>query len=264
MGVLDDLIRIKSSKQEDDLLKMLDEIPVYEKLSVDENLRDLKNSSVTRAKCPMLTGFVDGKIYETVLTELVSNVYLQIEGAIPEILSTAAEKSLKQQRQMEILGASIAHVEYCELTQYDHEKMKNRLAAVFTKPCQDVVTAVLIVREPGGYKMYHGTYMVKETGTFDIGVSEPLVVKGEHGMLIMDSYSVLGNDGYRFASYKNPRISYDVMIGPDGVMYLLNGNRTEITFHISESQRNHLNLAKKDPQEFAKLLIAIIEDVIRS
>lgn len=264
MGVLDDLIRIKSNKQEDDLLKMLDEIPVYEKLSVDEKLKDLKNSAVTRAKCPMLAAFIDGKLYETVLAELVSNVYLQIEGNIPEILSAATEKSLKQQRQMEILKDSIVHVEYRALTEYDHKMMKDRLAAVFTKPYQDIVMAVLIIKEPDTYTMYHGTYEVKEGDISNMNVSEPLITKGKRGILAMDSYSVLGNDGYRFASYRNSHISYDIMIGPDGLMYFLNGNHTEMTFPIPESQRNHLNLAKKCPEEFAGLLTAIIEDVIGS
>ena len=63
MSILDDLIRVKTNQQDDDLLKMLDEIPVYEKLSVDEKLMDLKNSEVTRKKCPLLAGFADGKLY---------------------------------------------------------------------------------------------------------------------------------------------------------------------------------------------------------
>ena len=48
MSILDDLIRVKTNQQDDDLLKMLDEIPVYEKLSVDEKLKDLKNSEICR------------------------------------------------------------------------------------------------------------------------------------------------------------------------------------------------------------------------
>lgn len=52
MGVLDDLIKIKSVKQEDDLLKLLDEISIYEKLSANEAFKDLKTSKITREKMP--------------------------------------------------------------------------------------------------------------------------------------------------------------------------------------------------------------------
>lgn len=261
MSALNDLIRIKTSKQEDDLLKMLDEIPVYEKLSADEKLRDLTKSEVTRKKCPLLAAFADGKLYETILAELVSNIYLQIEGNIPNILITATDKTPKQQKQMEILQNGIVRVEYRDLTEYDHESMKDLLAAVFTKNIQDAVTAVLIVRESRGYKMYHGTYTAKDANKSDKSVSTPLIVKGKHGVFIMNSYSVLGNNGYRFGSYKDQYATYDVMIGPDGILYLINGDSV-IPYSIPTHEQNILNMAKKDPQEFAEMVTSIIESVV--
>ena len=95
MGVLDDLIKIKKVKKTDDLLKMIDEVSVYEKLAIDENLKDLSTSAITRAKCPLLAAFIDGKYYETILAELVSNIYLQIEGRIPDILFRVVNRDRK-------------------------------------------------------------------------------------------------------------------------------------------------------------------------
>lgn len=261
MSVLDDLIKIKANMQEDDLIKLLDEIPVYDKLSVDEQLKDLKKSTITRTKCPLLAGFADGKLYETILADLAANVYLQIEGNIPEVLTTAAEKTLRQQKQMEILHDSIARVEYRELTEYDHNLMKDYLAAVFTKQDQNIVTAVLIVKELRNYIMYHGTYIVEEYDKFVINSYIPLTTKGERGIFTMYSYSVLGNNGYRFGSYLTSNKSYDVMIGPDGVLYLLNGEL--VTSHsITSEEHNNLNMAKRDPQKFAETVTAIIESVV--
>lgn len=261
-SILDDLIRIKSSKQEDDLLKLLDEIPVYEKLSADEKLKDLRHSEITRKKCPMLAGFIDGNMYERTLADLAANVYLQIEGAIPAILQTVAIKTLKQQKQMEVLQSGIAQVEYRELTEYDHEEMKDMVAAVFTKKQQDVTIAVVIVRAPNGYTMYHGTYSTGKAGGEAKSIYVPLAVKGEHGILTMESYSVLGNNGYTFAIYRNSQSVYDVMIGPSNELYLMQGGNAVITYPIPWEEVNALHMAKKDPQAFAELVTSIIESVV--
>lgn len=263
MSILDDLIRAKTNQQDDDLLKMLDEIPVYEKLSVDEKLKDLKNSEITRAKCPLLAGFADGNLYETVLADLVSNVYIQVEGHAPAVLETAAEKTLKQQRQFEILQKGVARVEYLGLEHYDHETMHDTVAAVFTKPHDTIVMAVIIVKTPDGYIMYHGTYTNddKEKETVEKSAYDPIVIKGKHGIFTMDTYSVLGNNGYRFGHYAMEHITYDVMIGPDGLLYLLAGELPAI-HEMPWNDRNSLHMAKKDPKEFATVITGIIESVV--
>lgn len=261
MSVLDDLIKIKGSAQEDDLLKLLDEIPVYEKLSVNEGFRDLTRSEIARSKCPLLAAFADGRLYETVLADLAANVYLQIEGDIPAVLRAAAEKTLRQQKQIGILQQSIVHVEYHDLMEYDHEKMEGSLAAVFTNKCQNGTTAVLIVRDAAGYKMYHGSYAPKESGSVANGIRTPLAIHGKNGAFTMNSYSVLGNNGYRFGTYVDEGASYDVMIGPDGMLYLLKGS-TWVRYGISAEERNFLNMSKKDPWEFARTVTSIIESAV--
>lgn len=262
MSVLNDLIRIKTNKQEDDLLKMIDEIPVYEKLSVDEKLKDLKTSAITRAKCPMLAGFIDGNLYETLLADLVSNVYLQIEGHIPHILLSAAERSLKQQKQMEVLQKGIARIHYRDLIEYDHKIMKKLVAAVFTKQDQSVTTAAVIVKEPDGYTMYHGTYDSANKGNANMGMYKPLIVRGQSGVFTMNTYSVLGNNAYRFGSYMNDKFQYDVMIGLHNELYLMNGDITVSVHHIGWEDHNALNMAKKDPKAFAETITSIIESVV--
>ncbi len=261
MSTLDDLIRIKTRKQDDDLLKMLDEIAVYEKLSADEKLKDLTHSEVTRKKCPLLAAFADGEMYETILAELASNVYLQIEGSIPPILITATEMSVKKQKQMAILQNGITHVSYRDLLEYNHEIMKPFIAAVFVKNYQDGAIAAIIVKEPGGYVMYHGMYTVGEEDVAGANTSSSLICKGKKGIFTMDSYSVLGNNGYPFGHYANEKVVYDVMIGPDNVLYLLNGEIV-VTRELTGEDKNVINMAKKDPDDFAKAVTSIIERVV--
>lgn len=261
MNVLDDLIRIKANKQDDDLLKLLDEVPVYEKLAVDEKLKDLKNSEITRRKCPLLAAFVDGHMYETVLADLAANVYLQIEGEIPLVLQTASELSMKKQKQLEILQKGIAAVSYRDLMDYDHSTMKAFLTAVFVKKHNNANIAALIVKQTDGYTMFHGTYIADEKGKSADCIYTPLAIKGKKGILAMDSYSVLGNNGYPFAHYSRDAVRYDVMIGPDGILYLMNGLLVN-SYELHYADRNALNMAKKDPAGFAKELVSVIERVV--
>lgn len=258
---MDDLIRIKSSAQEDDLIKILDEITIYEKLSVDEKLKDLKSSDVTRKKCPLLAAFTDGKIYETILAELAANVYLQVEGQIPDVLMAVVEISPKWQKQKEALQSGITRVEYRDLMEYCHETMKDSLAAVFTKRENNVSTAVIIVKEPNSYTMYHGNYMEINEKVTVANKAKPIVVRGKRGIFVMDNYSVLGNNGYRFARYTARDITYDVLIGPDDILYLVNKNNT-LSHMISHEEKNAIAMAKKDPDMFADLVTSIIESVV--
>ena len=264
MGVLDDLIKIKKVKKTDDLLKMIDEVSVYEKLAIDENLKDLSTSAITRAKCPLLAAFIDGNYYETILAELVSNIYLQIEGRIPDILFRVVNRTAKQQKQIEIIQAGVSHVEYRDIMEYDHETMKDRVSAVFTKSFQNATIAVIVIREIENYVMYHGVYTETETKHIAINKMPRVVITGQFGIFTMKSYSILGNNGYRFGSYRNEHIFYDVMIEQGTILYLMNGNITAFVYEITAQEHNNLNLAKNDPHKFAEILTDIIERVVHS
>lgn len=262
MSILNDLIRIKTSAQEDDLIKMLDEVPIYEKLSVNKQFRDLKSSKVTRTKCPLLAAFADNKPYETLLADLVTNIYLQIEGRIPDIFNAVIERTPKQQKQFEILQKGIACVTYYSLTQYKHETMSDRVVAVFTEKNKGIVTAVIIVRCQDGYEMYHGSYAISETERINTTIIDPVVVKGNKGVFTMDTYSMLGNNGYRFGRYSNNNIFYDVMISMDEELFLMEDENIVVQYKIPYEEKNMLNIAKKEPEDFAKTVLSIIESVV--
>lgn len=261
MSVLDDLIKIKTNEQGDGLITMLDEIPVYQKLSVNKQFVDLKTSEITRKKCPMLAAFADGKLYETVLAELCANIYLQIEGRIPQCLRSSIERTPRQQKQFEILQKGVAEVHYDDISNYYHEEMKDHVVAVFIDRHEAAATAVVIVKGLRGYTMYHGTYTTGQVKQAIISAEAPLVYKGEKGTLTMSGYSMLGNNGYPFAHYTGNHADYDVMLDPQGILYLVKGADI-IPYEIPHMDRNILNIAKNDPTEFIKDVTKIVERVV--
>lgn len=261
MGALDDLIKIKTSKQDDDLIKVIEEISIYEKLSVDKKLRDLKTSEVTRKKCPLLAGFMDGNLYEMVLMDLMANVYLQIEGSVPEVLNGITEQSEKKQKQISILQAGITRVTYRDLTEYDHESMAKLVSAVFVNRVGTAATAVIITKSASGFVMYHGAYTTSADEQ-PIGMAyEPIAVTGTRGSFTLFSYSVLGNNGYRFGKYQSADASYDVMLSPEGMLYLIDGTRT-LPFALEWAARGELVREKGDPKSFAAEMVKIIEGLV--
>ena len=56
MSSIETLIRIKKQAQTDDLVRLLDEVADYEKLSKAEAFRDLRTSEVAKKKLPLLAG----------------------------------------------------------------------------------------------------------------------------------------------------------------------------------------------------------------
>lgn len=260
MSVLDDLIKIKTAKQEDDLLKLLDEIPVYEKLSVDETLADLKNSDVTRKRCPLLAGFKDGKLYETLLADLAANVYLQIENRIPDVLMNAATFNAKQEKQKEVLKHGITHVEYRDIVEYDHDEIGSLVAGVFTKREGTACTIAIVVKMPDGYVMYHGCY-ISDTVEKDSTVkNNPIIIRGSKGIFTMNNYSMLGNNAYRFGTYSCANGTYDIMLGMEGELYMMNGDQP-IVYELPRALMNRIHMAKSDPQLFAEAITNALESV---
>lgn len=262
MSILDDLIKIKTCAQDDDLIKMLDEIPVYEKLSVNEQFKDLKSSAITRSKCPMLAAFADGNAYETILGELIANIYLHIENDIPDMFHTVIERTPKEQKQFEILQQSLIRITYHMLSEYDHELMKDRIAAVFTNRRDMTTVLVIILRDQNEYDMYHGCYDTNGKEYVYTLMLEPVVVRGNKGVFTMASYSVLGNNGYPFGCYMMDNEDYGTMIGPDGELFLTKGDGTFLQYHIPDEKRNLLATSKNDAKDFANAVLLTIESVV--
>ena len=61
MSSIETLIRIKKQAQTDDLVRLLDEVADYEKLSKAAAFRDLRTSEVAKKKLPLLAGAYAGE-----------------------------------------------------------------------------------------------------------------------------------------------------------------------------------------------------------
>lgn len=259
MDILGDLIKIKQNVKSNDLITMLDELSIYEKLSVNEKFRDLKSSEIARSKCPMLARFVDDQPYELILGELIANVYLHIEGEIPDLLRTIVERTPKQRKQFEILQKGIAHVCYKMLTEYDHETMADYVEAVFTNRKKGSTTVAIIVKNANMYEMYHGIIVANNVSHTSITGIEPIMARGKRGIFVMNTYSMLGNNGYPFGKYSNSENSYEIMIGPDGQLFFLQDGQIAMERTIPKQKQNSLNMAKTDVNNFAKEVVSLIE-----
>lgn len=264
MSVLDDLIQIKKMSQKDDLIKILEEVDTYEKLSADKALQDLSASEITRKKCPLLAGIADGNVYEQILGDLAANVYLQVEGRIPEILRHGGEMKEKQKRQLNILQSSVAEVEYRDLSLYVHASMKDQVVAVFVSECPHTSSAiaVIIVKTDFSYIMYHGIYET-DTKESDVKVGDlsPVQTKGKKGILTLYTYSMLGNNAYPFARYADEKGAYQVMLSLDGILYLTKDGVVSFEHVLTLEEKNELAAAKETKTIFSEAVLGLIENV---
>lgn len=264
MSVLDDLIQIKKMSQKDDLIKILEEVDTYEKLSADKALRDLSTSEITRKKCPLLAGMADGNAYEQILGDLAANVYLQVEGRIPEILRHGEEMKEKQKRQLSILQSSVVEVEYSDLSLYVHASMKDQVVAVFTSKCPHTSSAiaVIIVKTDFSYIMYHGIYETDITESdAKVGALSPVQIKGKKGILTLYTYSMLGNNAYPFAQYADEKGAYQVMLSLDGVLYLIKDGDVSFEHVLTLEEKNELAAAKEAKTTFSEAVLGLIENI---
>ena len=265
MSVLDDLIQIKKMSQKDDLIKILEEVDTYEKLSADKSLRDLSTSEITRKKCPLLASMADGNAYERILGDLAANVYLQVEEQIPEVLRHGEEMKEKQKRQLDVLQSSVVDVEYRDLSLYVHASMKDQVVAVFTfkYPHAPSAVAVIIVKTDSGYSMYHGTYEtdVKESDVKSEALS-PVQIKGRKGVLTLYTYSMLGNNAYPFARYTDEKGIYQVMLSLDGILYLIKDGAVSFEHVLTLEEKNELAAAKETKTIFSEAVLGLIENVV--
>lgn len=193
---------------------------------------------------------------------MAADIYRQIEGQVPDVINITEDIGKKRQRQREVLKAGIVQIEYQSIIDYNHEEMQPFVIAVYTKEFQALTVACLIVKLDGRYIMYHGSYESQSGVVSAETMCRPLNVRTDHGYLILNTYSVLGNNGYPFAVYMTNGDSYQVMIDPSGLLYLLGETETKV-YELSHADQNTINTAKKDANLFASAVGSVIERVIK-
>lgn len=263
MSSIETLIRIKKQAQTDDLVRLLDEVADYEKLSKAKAFRDLRTSEVAKKKLPLLAGAYAGEEYSLALLTLAGHVVSHLEGAVPRVLTEPMENLTSRQIiRMELMQKQIIQVTYDSLNTYVHDEEKEHVVAVYTSRRDGgQMAALIVVREGNRYRIYQGYYTEgkEEKAVSELPKQEPYV--GEQGdcRVAVNTYSVQGNNGYPFGTVRIKDRLYSIMQPSFDCLWLISesGETTEI--RLSMEERNSLNMGKAQVETFADALASIIE-----
>lgn len=258
MSAIENLIQIKKQSKNDDIVKMMDEVADYEKLSRSELFRDLTTSKVAQKKLPLLARAYQGDLYALSLSTLAGHIIAHLEDRIPEVLEkpmeTLSDRDLKR---MELMNKSLIPVFYRSLLEYE-EGMGGRVVAVYSsdRP-NDSVALMIIVRDQETYQVYQGYYRPGKKDIQKYGSQQKLKryefeEKGDH--LSFTTYSLLGNNRYPFGqAFLSNRKRYNVSM--DYQALYLEARDEEIEIPVRMEQRNTLNLCKTDPQQLGETIL---------
>lgn len=262
MSAIENLIQIKKQCKNDDIVRIMDEVTDYEKLSRSPVFRDLRTSKPAQKKLPLLSSAYQGDLYALSLLTLAGNIIAHLTDQVPRVLQIPLEElSERDQKRMNLMTGSLIPVSYHGLLEYDNEAMTDRVVAVYDAPRLNGSTALLIVvRDQDTYQIYQGYYYPKDgTRVQDRARNElkPFVFQKDHVTVSFLTYSLLGNNRYPFGT----------VIGPDGCHYQLSmgydrlyleapsTDRERCEIELNMSQRNQLNLVKMDPMQFGEELV---------
>lgn len=261
MSALDTLIKVKKQLRNDDLIRILDEVTIYEKLSKSKALRDIKTASATRKKCPLLAAAYDGDLYALALTIVAGHIIAHLEQTIlPIFIEAQLGLSPRERHRLEIMQNQIIPVTYASLMEYDHKTMESNVLAVYATEQETETSIVIIVRNKNEYVFYQGYFDKKE----DLEVSDtnqPYVETREHGSLCIAQYSIQGNNAFPFATYQRGSKTYSVMLPNHETLWVFEDIEHPQEVHLSLGERNQLGFAKQHVETFASAILDILERV---
>lgn len=258
MSAIENLIQIKKQSKNDDIVKMMDEVADYEKLSRSELFRDLTTSKVAQKKLPLLARAYQGDLYALSLSTLAGHIIAHLEDRIPEVLEkpmeTLSDRDLKR---MELMNKSLIPVFYRSLLEYE-EGMGDQVVAVYSSDRPNgSVALMIIVRDQETYQVYQGYYRPGKKDIQKYGNQQKIKtydVEEDGDYFSFATYSLLGNNRYPFGQVllsngKRYNVSMDYQ-----ALYL--GTEEEIvTIPLRMEQRNTLNLCKTDPQQLGETIL---------
>lgn len=260
MSAIENLIRIKKQSKNDDIVKMMDEVADYEKLSRSELFRDLTTSKAAQKKLPLLAKAYAGDLYALSLSTLAGHIIAHLEDRIPEVLEKPMETlSERDMKRMELMNKSLIPVFYRGLLEYE-DNMEDRVVAVYSSERPNgSVALMIIVRDGDTYDVYQGYYRPGKKEEQQYGSHQKLKVydfeeEGDH--FSFTTYSLLGNNCYPFGEIRltdgrRCPVSMDYQ-----ALYLETEEEEKpIRISLQMEQRNTLNLCKTDPEKFGKTLL---------
>lgn len=259
MSAIEALIKVKKQQQTDDLIRILDEVTIYEKLAKSKTLQDLKTSQATRKKCPLLAAAYDGDIYALSLTTLAGHIIAHLENIVPSVLTQPKQQlSPRELRRIEIMQNQIIPVTYASLQEYDHKTMESQVVAVYTTERETETAILIVVKVKNTYSIYQGYY--KERGVIETSEThQPYIETRPHGSLCIAQYSVQGNNAFPFATYHTKQKTYSVMLPDHETLWVFEDINHPQTIVLSLGDRNALAFAKQRVETFAATILDILE-----
>lgn len=229
--MIEQLIKMKKQEQKNDVIRMIDEFILYEKLSGIKALGDIKDSVALQKKLPLLANLLKGDFYSLSLAIIVRDILEQLDYELPsaiyEYLVDIPERTMKQ---LHLAGESSVDVTFANIIEYRHKNDKDKVVGVFTNAQEDYIDShriVIIVQQPHKkYIIYQGSY--EDTGDEEEDIEnivsdiEPYTIELDKGELEIKAYSIQGNNSHPFATYRT---------------------RDE-KFHISMPSNRHIQLSK--------------------
>lgn len=263
MSAIENLIQIKKQCKNDDIVRILDEITDYEKLSRSALFRDLTTSKAAQKKLPLLSAAYQGDLYALSLLTLAENIISHLLDHVPEVVTNPLETMTERDtRRMNAMTGSLIPVTYYGLLDYDQDSMAEHVVAVYDAKRPNGATALLIiVRDGNAYRIYQGYYHPEEETPV---IEETQKVRTyqfeQNGMyLSFMTYSLLGNNRYPFGLITDTRGEQYHLSMDYHTLYVdrLDGQRAE-KIPLSMAQRNELNIKKMDPRKFGEQLLSWI------
>ena len=259
MSALDDLIKIKKQAKTDDLILVLDEVALYQKLSRSKAFQDIKGSKAAQKKLPMLYDAANGSMYALSLLEVAHNVVTHLEDDVPEIFLRLMDGiTSKQKKRLEIMQQSVVPISYHSLGEYEHDRMEERVLAVFSAKKKKHSAVLIIIRDGVGYKIFQGYYENRKQEKEPENQRRPYVQEDGGYRLSIKTYSIQGNNAYPFGELAYGDKSY--MLPRHDALWIMDKGVVQKEIPLSTEQINALNMAKVDIREFSSFILSTVKE----
>ena len=259
MSAIETLIKVKKQSKTDDLVRLLDEVTIYEKLAKSEAFRDLKTSQPARKKCPLLASAYDGDLYAMSLLTLAGHVIAHLESVVPHVLTEPmAGLSQRERQKMELMQNQVICVSYDSLTAYDHKTMAEHVVAVYTSERETETAILIVVRNNNAYVIYQGYYKEQSIVNNQKDYQPYVETRGQKS-LVISNYSIQGNNAYPFGQYVTGEHTYSVMLPNHETLWAFKDIDHPMVIPLSIGDRNQLTMTKQSIKTFTATLFDILE-----
>lgn len=266
MSIIDQLIQIKKSADNSDIVAMLDEFSVYSKLSKIPALSDISKSDALQKQLPLLSKAIDGDIYCLSLYMIASDITTHLGYDIPENITAYINNvPEKLKKRLIVAQENTIKVDYQGLDTYQHELMQDYVVAVYTHEHEEETRIAIIVRWDKGQRVFQGSYVPSGENEQTSGQKQQKAKTLTHTegdvTVRVKNYSVQGNNAYFFASVDIGQETYSMMIDDRKGLIFHHSRHKSSNFilPLSKIQENQIGMAKSRPVEFIETLASIIQ-----